>query len=283
MKLEQRVWGRTGVRVPVIGQGTWQMESDERAAAIEALRVGMDLGLTHLDTAELYGRGDVEELVREAIAGRREEVFLVSKVMPSNASYDGTLRACERSLKRLGTDHLDCYLLHWPGSHPLEDTLRAFERLVADGKIRSWGVSNFDVEELEAALAIAGPGRIACNQVLYHLKERAIEHGVLPWCEAHGVAVVGYSPLGSGSFPRLTSHGGRVLAEIARAHGASPYQVALRFLVRRPSLFTIPKASSVGHVRDNAAAAALKLSSEELARLDAAFPLGSGPAELPVI
>lgn len=281
--MEKRVWGSTGVRVPVIGQGTWQMESDDREEAIEALRVGLELGLTHLDTAELYGRGYVEELVAEVIDGRREEVFLVSKVMPSNASYEGTLRACERSLKRLGTDHLDCYLLHWPGSHPLEDTIRAFEKLVTDGKIRSWGVSNFDVDELEEALAIAGPGRIACNQVLYHLKERAIEHGVLPWCEAHGVAVVGYSPLGSGNFPRPSSHGGRVLAEIARAHGASPYQVALRFLVRRPSLFTIPKASSEGHVRDNAAAASLRLSSEELARIDAAFPLGSEPAGLPVI
>ncbi len=283
MELEQRVWGSTGVRVPIIGQGTWQMESDGREEAIEALRVGMELGLTHIDTAELYGRGYVEELVAEAIAGRRERVFLVSKVMPSHASYEGTLRACERSLKRLGTDHLDCYLLHWESSYPLEDTLRAFERLVADGKIRSWGVSNFDVEQLEEALSIAGPGRMACNQVLYHLKERAIEHGVLPWCEANGVAVVGYSPLGSGDFPRPNSHGGRVLAEIARAHGASPYQVALRFLVRRPSLFTIPKASSEGHVRDNAAAAALKLSSEELARIDAAFPLGPEPEALPVI
>lgn len=281
--MEKRVWGRTGVRVPVIGQGTWQMESDEREEALEALRVGLDLGLTHIDTAELYGRGYVEELVAEAIAGRREEVFLVSKVMPSNASYAGTLRACEGSLRRLGTDYLDCYLLHWPGSHPLEDTVRAFERLVSDGKIRSWGVSNFDVEELEEALAIAGPGRIACNQVLYHLKERAMEHGVLSWCEAQGVSVVGYSPLGSGDFPRPGSHGGRVLAELARAHGASPQQVALRFLARRPSLFTIPKASRAAHVRDNAAAASLTLSPEELARLDAAFPLGPEPESLPAL
>lgn len=281
--MEKRPFGGTGARVPFIGQGTWQMEDDDRDACIRALQVGMSLGLTHIDTAELYGHGEVEKLVGEAIAGRREQVFLVSKVMPSNASYEGTLRACERSLKALRTDFLDCYLLHWPGSHPLEDTLRAFEALVTAGKIRSWGVSNFDVPELEEALEIAGPGRMACNQVLYHLEERAIEHGVLPWCEAHGVAVVGYSPFGSGNFPSPRSPGGRVLAEIARAHGVSPHQVALRFLVRRPSLFTIPKASSEKHVRDNAAAASLKLSADELARIDAAFPLGGAPSELPVI
>ncbi|XXF79173.1 aldo/keto reductase [Myxococcaceae bacterium GXIMD 01537] len=281
--MEKRLWGGTGVRVPLIGQGTWQMEQDDRDGALRSLRVGLDLGLTHIDTAELYGSGLVEELVGEAIAGRRDEVFLVSKVMPSNATYQGTLRACERSLARLGTDRLDCYLLHWPGSHPLEETVRAFEALVAAGKIRSWGVSNFDVEELEEALALAGPGRISCNQVLYHLRERAIEHRVLPWCEAHGVSVVGYSPFGSGRFPRPDSAGGRVLAEIARAHGVSPFQVALRFLVRRPSLFAIPKASSEPHARDNAAAANLELTEAELARLDAAFPQGRAPAELPVI
>ncbi|MBZ4415182.1 aldo/keto reductase [Myxococcus sp. RHSTA-1-4] len=281
--MEKHPFGGTGVEVPVLGQGTWRMEDDDRASAIRALRAGLDLGMTHVDTAELYGHGKVEEtLVSEAIAGRRDEVFLVSKVMPSNATYAGTLAACERSLKRLRTDRLDCYLLHWPGPHPLEDTVRAFEKLVKDGKIRSWGVSNFGVEELEEALALAGPGRIACNQVLYHLEERAIEHGVLPWCEAHGVAVVGYSPFGSGNFPRPDSRGGKVLGAIARAHGVSPYQVALRFLVRRPSLFAIPKASREAHLRDNAAAASLKLSSEELARLDAAFPLGLEPAELPV-
>ena len=282
--MEKHPFGSTGVRVPVLGQGTWQMEEDDRAGAIRSLRAGLDLGLTHVDTAELYGYGKVEEsIVSEAIAGRRDEVFLVSKVMPSNATYAGTVAACERSLKRLRTDRLDCYLLHWPGPHPLEDTVRAFEKLVKDGKIRSWGVSNFGVEELEETLALAGPGRIACNQVLYHLKERAIEHGVLPWCEAQGVAVVGYSPFGNGDFPEADSAGGRVLGAIARAHGVSPYQVALGFLVRRPSLFAIPKASREPHMRDNAAAASLKLSAEELARLDAAFPLGPEPDELPVI
>ncbi|SET87508.1 aldo/keto reductase [Stigmatella erecta] len=282
--MERRVFGTAGVSVPVIGQGTWQMENDDREGAIRALQAGMDLGLTHLDTAELYGRGRVEEsIVAQAIAGRREAVFLVSKVMPSNATYEGTLKACERSLQRLRTDRLDCYLLHWPGSHPLEHTVRAFEALVRDGKIRSWGVSNFGVEELEEAVRIAGPGRIVCNQVLYHLEERAIEHRVLPWCERANIAVVGYSPFGNGHFPRPDSAGGRVLAAVAQAHGATPYQVALQFLVRRPGLFTIPKASHEPHARDNAAAAGLRLSPEELARIDAAFPRGPDTGELPLL
>ncbi|MCP3164816.1 aldo/keto reductase [Myxococcus qinghaiensis] len=282
--MEQRVFGGTGKQVPVLGQGTWQMEEDDREEAIRSLRAGLDLGLTHVDTAELYGHGRVEEsIVSEAIAGRRKEVFLVSKVMPSNATYAGTLTACERSLKRLRTDWLDCYLLHWPGSHPLAETVRAFEKLVADGKIRSWGVSNFAVSDLDELLTLTKPERIACNQVLYHLEERAIEHAVLPWCEERGVAVVGYSPFGNGRFPTPGSPGGRVLEAIARAHDATPRQVALQFLVRRPSLFAIPKASRVAHLRDNAAAVSLKLSSEELARIDAAFPTGAYSDELPVI
>jgi len=282
--MEKRVFGAMGVEVPVIGQGTWQMENDDRAGAIRALQVGLDLGMTHIDTAELYGRGRVEEsIVSEVLAGRRDEVFLVSKVMPTNATYEGTLKACERSLKRLKTDRLDCYLLHWPGSHPLEDTIRAFEKLVGDGKLRSWGVSNFSVPELEEAVRIAGPGRIACNQVLYHLEERAIEHTVLRWCERANIAVVGYSPFGNGNFPKPQSAKGRVLAEVAKAHDASPYQVALQFLVRRPSLFAIPKASREAHARDNAAAATLELSPQEIARIDEAFPLGRDRGELPVI
>ncbi|NVJ27684.1 aldo/keto reductase [Myxococcus sp. AM011] len=282
--MEQRVFGGTGKEVPVLGQGTWQMEEDDRDEAIRSLRAGLDLGLTHVDTAELYGHGRVEEsIVSEAIAGRRKEVFLVSKVMPSNATYAGTLTACERSLKRLRTDWLDCYLLHWPGSHPLAETVRAFEKLVADGKIRSWGVSNFAVADLDELLTLTKPERIACNQVLYHLEERAIEHAVLPWCEERGVAVVGYSPFGNGRFPKPSSPGGRVLDAIARAHDATPRQVALQFLVRRPSLFAIPKASRVAHLRDNAAAVSLKLTSEELARIDAAFPTGAYSDQLPVI
>ncbi|NTX09301.1 aldo/keto reductase [Myxococcus sp. CA056] len=282
--MEQRVFGGTGKQVPVLGQGTWQMEEDDREEAIRSLRAGLDLGLTHVDTAELYGHGRVEEsIVSEAIAGRREEVFLVSKVMPSNATYAGTLTACERSLKRLRTDWLDCYLLHWPGSHPLAETVRAFEKLVADGKIRSWGVSNFAVSDLDELLTLTKPEHIACNQVLYHLEERAIEHAVLPWCEEQGVAVVGYSPFGNGRFPKPQSPGGRVLEAIARAHDATARQVALQFLVRRPSLFAIPKASRVAHLRDNAAAVSLKLSADELARIDAAFPKGAYSDELPVI
>src|SRR5262249_19201514 len=208
-----------------------------------ALLRGLDLGASHVDTAEMYGSGAAEEIVGEAIAGRRDEVFLVSKVLPHNASRDGTVAACERSLRRLRTDRLDCYLLHWPGEHPIAETATAFERLERDGKIRSWGVSNFDVPELEEALAAAGPGRIACTQVLYNLGERAIEPAVWPWCERHGVALVGYSPFGHGDFPRKD----RVLEAIAAAHGATARQVALAFLARSPSLFTIPKASSAEH------------------------------------
>ena len=217
------------------------------------------------------------------VQGRRDEVFLVSKVLPHNASRAGTVAACERSLARLRTDRLDCYLLHWPGNHPLEDTVAAFEKLRRTGKIVSWGVSNFDVDELEALRAIAGDGAIACNQVLYHLQERAIEHGVIPWCEANRVAVVAYSPFGHDSFPTPRSAGGRVLQEIAERHGATPRQVALRFLVRRPALFAIPKAADPAHVAENAAAGALQLTDAELARLDAAFPRGPRRRGLPML
>jgi diketogulonate reductase-like aldo/keto reductase len=265
----------------VIGQGTWNINSAGRTSAIAALRRGLDLGMTHIDTAEMYGTA--EAVVGEAIAGRRDEVFLVSKVLPQHASRRGTIAACEGSLARLRTDRLDCYLLHWRGRYALEDTIDAFEELRRDGKILAWGVSNFDVGDLEEALAIAGKDRIACDQVLYHLGERAIEHAVLPWCEQHRVAVVGYSPFGHGSFPGPRTKGGRVLHEIAEAHGATPRQVALRFLVRRPSLFTIPKASRPEHAEENARAADLQLSEPELARIDEAFPLGPAPRELPTL
>jgi len=267
--------------VAVIGQGTWYIDSADRASAIAALRRGLDLGMTHVDTAQMYG--DAEEVVAEAIAGRREEVFLVSKVVPQNASRAGTLAACERSLTRLRTGWLDSYLLHWPGPHPLEDTIAAFEQLQGEGKILSWGVSNFDVPDLELAWTIAGEGRLTCNQVLYHLTERAIEHAVAPWCERHGVAVVAYSPFGHGSFPSPRTKGGRVLHEIATAHGATPRQVALRFLVRRPSFFTIPKASRPDHTAENAGAGDLQLTEAELARIDEAFPRGRRPRALPML
>lgn len=271
--MEHRRFGPTGKEVAAVGQGTWNMERDGRRA-VEALRRGLDLGMTHVDTAEMYGDGRVEELVREAIEGRRGEVFLVSKVLPSNASRSGVLQACERSLRRLGTDSLDCYLLHWPSRHPLADTLAAFEELRAAGKIRSWGLSNFDEEGLAEAVALAGEGKIACNQVLYHLEERAIEHAVIPFCDEHGIAVVAYSPFGSGSFPGPRTPGGRVLAGIAEAHGATPHQVALAFLLRFPSLFAIPKAARAEHAAENARAVEVRLSQEELERIDEAFPRG---------
>jgi diketogulonate reductase-like aldo/keto reductase len=261
--------------VAAIGQGTWYIERADRRKAVATLRRGIDLGMTHIDTAEMYGSGDAEGVVAEAIAGRRDEVFIVSKVLPSNASRSGTIAACEASLKRLKTDRLDCYLLHWRGSHPLAETIAAFEQLGADGKIGSWGVSNFDVDDLGEALGIAGKGKIACNQVLYHLQERGIEHAIVPWCEKNKVAVVGYSPFGHNGFPAARSKGGKVLEEIAASHEATPRQVALAFLTRRPSLFTIPKASSPDHAAENAAAGDLKLSGGEVARIEAAFPAGA--------
>lgn len=278
--MEQRLFGPTPLQAAVIGQGTWYIDIAHRPAAVAALRRGLDLGMTHIDTAEMYGEAEI--VVGEAIARRRDEVFLVSKVLPSNASRNGVLAACERSLARLRTDRLDCYLLHWPGSHPLEETFAGFERLLEQGKILSWGVSNFDIAGLNAAWK-AGEGRIACNQVLYNLGERAIEHAVLPWCEARGVAVVGYSPFGHGDFPGPRTPGGRVLDDIAARHGATARQVALRFLVRRPSLFTIPKASSVEHAEDNARAGQLRLTEAELDRIEVAFPLGPRPPRLPML
>jgi diketogulonate reductase-like aldo/keto reductase len=280
--MDTRRFGPIPHEVAAIGQGTWYIEGD-RARSVAALRRGLDLGMSHIDTAEMYGDGLAEKLVGDAIAGRRDEVFLVSKVLPHNASRRGTVAACERSLARLKTDRLDCYLLHWRGPHPLAETIAGFEQLRSEGKILSWGVSNFDVPDLDEALAIAGEGRIACNQVLYHLQERAIEHAVLPWCETHGVAVVAYSPFGHDSFPGPRTPGGRVLAEIAAARGATPRQVALRFLVRRPSLLAIPKASNPDHAADNAGAADLRLSEAELVRIDAAFPRGPRRRGLPML
>ncbi len=272
--MEQRPFGFTKRRVSAIGQGTWNMETSSRAAAASALRRGLDLGMTHIDTAEMYGMGAAEEIIAEAIAGRRDETFLVSKVLPNNASRKGTIAACEKSLARLKTDRLDCYLLHWRGQHPLADTIAAFTQLQSAGKILSWGVSNFDVPDLEEARKIAGAGRIACNQVLYHAQERSIEHAVIPWCAKNDVAVVAYSPFGHDDFPEADSKGGRVLAEVAAAHVATPRQVVLRFLLRFESVFAIPKAASVGHVADNAAAGGLTLTTAEIERISDAFPLG---------
>jgi diketogulonate reductase-like aldo/keto reductase len=282
LRMELRKFGPIRQQVPVIGQGTWFIDTRNRTPVIAALRHGLDLGMTHIDTAELYGDGAAEKIVGEAIKGRRDEVFLVSKVLPENATRRGTIAACERSLTRLNVERLDCYLLHWRGSHPLDETIDAFEQLIIDGKIDSWGVSNFDMPDLEDLRRITERGP-ACNQVLYHLEERAIEHRVLPWCEKHDVAVVGYSPFGHGRFPAPRTPQGRVLSEIAAAHGATPRQVALRFLVRRASIFTIPKASSVQHVDENARAGRFHLTLDEVARIEQAFPLGPPPSELPML
>jgi diketogulonate reductase-like aldo/keto reductase len=268
-----RIFGTTRRQVAEIGQGSWQIEVSRESEAVTALRAGLDLGLTHIDTAEMYGSGDSEKIIAEAIRGRRAEVFLVSKVLPSNASTRGTVLACEQSLKNLGTDHLDCYLLHWRGRYPLQETVAAFVTLQREGKIRSWGVSNFDVADLEEVTAIAGAP--ACNQVLYHVAERAVEHQVIPWCAAHRTAVVAYTPFGrSATVYSENSAGGRVLHRIAAAHGATARQVALRFLLRDPNVFVIPKAVRLEHVADNAGAANFELSAAEITAIEAAFKLG---------
>jgi diketogulonate reductase-like aldo/keto reductase len=276
-----RQFGSTGHEVSVIGQGTWYIDRGDRKSAIAALRRGIELGMTHIDTAEMYG--DAEPVIADAITGRRDEVYLVSKVLPSNASRRGTITACERSLARLKTDRLDCYLLHWRGSYPLSETVAAFEQLKAAGKIRSWGVSNFDVDDLEEILHVAGEGKIACNQVLYHLQERAIEHAVIPWCAAHGIAVVAYSPFGHNDFPKPGGRGGEALAAIAKRHGATTRQVALSFLTREKPLFAIPKAASSEHVVDNAAAGELVLHESEIATLDGVFPRKPKSRSLPML
>jgi diketogulonate reductase-like aldo/keto reductase len=279
-----RAFGSTRRLVAPVGQGSWKIEESTAASAVAALRRGLDLGLNHIDTAEMYGSGSAESLIAEAITGRRDEVFLVSKVLPGNASKRGTIAACEKSLARLRTDRLDCYLLHWRGAHPLQETIAAFETLLSAGKIRAWGVSNFDVADLDEVAAIAGAGHPACNQVLYHLQERAIEHAVFPWCRRHGTALVAYTPFGQSTAPfdARTRQGG-VLEKIAAAHGATSRQIALRFLLRHPEVFVIPKASSVGHVEENAGAAALDLSEAEAAAIDAAFPRAKPPRGLPMI
>jgi diketogulonate reductase-like aldo/keto reductase len=287
-KLLNRKFGWTDLDVPVIGMGTWMIEGRSRDAerrAKEALQLGLDLGMNHIDTAEMYGNGRAEELVAEAVDGQREQVFLVSKVLPSNASYEGTLKACERSLKRLKTDFIDLYLLHWPSSqHPIEETMRAMEKLVDEGMIKFIGVSNFDVEQLMEAQNALVKHRIACNQVLYHLAYRGIELELLPYCTENGIAIVGYSPFGHGNFLSSHSRGGKVLAEIAKRQNRTVRQVALNFLTRDSNLFTIPKAGNPDHILENSGAVGnWKLTDEDIVAIDRTFPLPRADKPLEMI
>jgi diketogulonate reductase-like aldo/keto reductase len=259
----------SGDNVPVLGQGTWNMGDNarRRAGEIAALRAGIELGMTLIDTAEMYGDGAAEELVGAAIAGRRDKVFLVSKVLPQNATRRGTIAACERSLQRLDTDRIDLYLLHWRGGVPLAETLEGFEALVRAGKIRQWGVSNFDVADMEELVALTGGNRVATDQVLYNPTRRGIEFDLLPWCRERKLPVMAYSPIEQG---RLIDH--PQLQTLARRHHVTPAQIALAWVLRNDGVIAIPKASSVAHVQENHGALAVELSSEELAALDRNFP-----------
>jgi diketogulonate reductase-like aldo/keto reductase len=259
----------SGVKVPALGLGTWHMGENRRRRAAEsaALSLGLDLGMTLIDTAEMYGEGGAEKVVANAIAGRRDRVFLVSKVYPHNASRKGVVAACERSLKRLATDRIDLYLLHWRGAEPLAETVAGFEALVAAGKIRHWGVSNFDADDMAELARLPAGGRVATNQVLYNLGRRGIEWDLLPWCRTRRVPIMAYSPLDQGAILRK-----RALKSVAARHDATPAQVALAWLLRQDDVMVIPKASDLEHVRANRGALDLVLSKADLAELDAAFP-----------
>jgi len=272
----KRKFGWTDVNVPIIGQGTWMLEGNNKytkSRAIETLKLGLDLGMTHIDTAEMYDNGHTEELVAQAIAERRDEVFLVSKVLPSNASYEGTLKACKRSLKRLNTDWLDLYLLHWPSSYPITETMRAMEKLVDDGLIKYIGVSNFDIEELKEAEQALKNEQMACNQVLYHLDNRGIERRLLPYCTEKSIAIVGYSPFGHGNFPSPQSAKGKILEEIAKLHNRTARQVALNFLTHHDNIFTIPKTSRLERVKENSEGVDWKLTENDIMTIEKAFPV----------
>lgn len=264
-------------QVPVIGQGTWHMgeKSAERSKEVAALRLGIELGMTLIDTAEMYGEGGAEEVVGEAIRGHRDEVFLVSKVYPHNASRKGVPDACERSLKRLGVDCIDLYLLHWRGQYPLAETVEAFEQLRRQGKIRRWGVSNLDLDDMQE---LDAPD-CAANQVLYNPQERGIEFDLLPWTQAQGMPVMAYCPLGQGG--DLLQH--QAMLDIARRHDAQPAQIALAWALRQPNVLVIPKAASSAHLRSNRSAADLTLSDEDLKILDQAFPPPSRPRPLQMV
>jgi len=281
--MRHRQFGSTKREVAIVGQGTWYGKEDSRESALLALRRGLDLGMTHVDTAEMYLSGRAEEWVGEAIQLRRQEVFLVSKVLPQNASRKGTVSACEGSLSRLKTDRLDCYLLHWRGDYPLDDTIEAFQQLQSEGKILSWGVSNFDASDLKEAHRLSGYAGPVCNQVLYHLQERAVEHAVVPWCEKHGGAFVAYSPFGHGDFPGPHTPAGRLLKQVAEETTATPRQVALQFLLRWPFSFAIPKSSNIDHATENAGAGDLELTTLQIERLNKMFPLGRARQGIPVL
>ena len=259
-----------GEAVPVLGLGTWTMGQDsrKRKEEVAALQLGLDLGMTLIDTAEMYSDGGAERVVGEAIAGRRDQVYVVSKVLPQNATRRGTIAACEQSLKRLNTDRMELYLLHWRQSVPLEETLEGFTALLRAGKIRRWGVSNFDVDDMEELLALAGGDGVATNQVMYNLKRRGIEYALLPWSRKRRIPIMAYSPLDQGGSV-LRSHELRLVAD---RHGATPAQIALAWTIRQQGVFAIPKAGREAHVRENHAALNLKLSAQDLAELDRAFP-----------
>jgi diketogulonate reductase-like aldo/keto reductase len=260
-----------GTEVPALGQGTWHMGESAHQAKQEvaALKLGIELGVMLIDTAEMYGSGRAEGLVAEAIAGRRDELFIVSKVSPGNASRSGTLAACERSLKRMRIDRIDLYLLHWPGSHPLSDTVEAFETLRKTGKIRHWGVSNFDTGEIEGLAKLPLGGACATNQVLYHPDSRGIEFDLLPWCARHRMPIMGYSPVGGQGARLLRSP---ALAAVAQRHNATPAQVAIAWGMRHGTVISIPKATDPAHVRENAVAGDIALTAEDLAEIDARHP-----------
>ena len=249
----------------------------------QALLRGIDMGLTHIDTAEMYGDGQVETIIAPVLKKHRQEIFLVSKVLPNNASFDATIHACEQSLKRLQTDRLDLYLLHWRGNIALGETFAAFERLVEDGKVGAFGVSNFDVSDLKEAYDIVGPGKIACNQVLYHVTQRAVERHIRPWCKAHQVALVAYSPLGQGNFPQSNSQAGQTLSQIAKKYHASPEQIALAFLARDANTFLIPKANKLKHLEDNAQAMTIILESSDRKLLEESLPQPPENPSLPLL
>jgi len=259
----------SGEAVQVLGQGTWKMGEDSRrrAGEVNALKLGLDLGMTLIDTAEMYASGGAEEVVAEAIAGRRDELFLVSKVLPSNASRSGVARACESSLKRLRTDRIDLYLLHWPGSVPLSETVEAFEALKKAGKIRHWGVSNFDTDEMEELTGLRSGGNVQTNQVLYNLSRRGPEFDLAPWSRQRGIPLMAYSPVEQGALARNAR-----LEAIAARHNATAAQIALAWVIAQPGVIAIPKASSQDHVRQNVAALDIKLTAEDFTELDRAFP-----------